>query len=343
MRLTELAERLGADLVHPDATATPDVEVTAVRPIQHAGPGHVTFLTSAEYAKYLASSKAAAVIVRRPLPKAAIPQLVHPNPYWAFARTTQLFAPPPDHTPGVHPGAFVDDDATLGADVSIQAGAVVDRGAVLGDRVTLYPGVYVGRDARIGDDSVVHANAVVQRGVTIGARALLNPGCVIGGEGFGFAPGHDGLAKIVQAGSVRIGDDVEVGANTTIDRGAMDDTVIGDGTKLDSHVQVGHNVVIGRHTLVCGMSALAGSSKVGDGVMIAGLSAVNNHCEVPDGVRLAGMSGITKSLTAPGQYAGMPAAPVGEWRRERVRIRRLPELEARVRELEARLAALDRG
>ncbi len=342
MRLTELAERLGADLVHPEATASTDVDVTAVRPIQHAGPGEVTFLTSAEYAKYLAASRAAAVIVQRPLAGAAIPQLVHPNPYWAFARTTQLFAPPADHTPGVHDGAFVSETATLGADVTIHAGAVVDRGAELGARVVLYPGAYVGRDVRIGDDSIVHANAVVQEGVTIGARVLLNPGCVIGGEGFGFAPGPDGLAKIVQAGGVRIGDDVEVGANTTIDRGAMDDTVIGDGTKIDSQVQIGHNVVIGRHSLVCGMSGLAGSSKIGNGVMIGGHSAVTNHCEVADGVQLAGMSGITKSVSQPGRYAGLPAAEVGEWRRERVRIRRLPELEARVRELEARLDALGR-
>ena len=339
MKLSELATVLGADLVAPGDTDSADVQVVGVAPIQSARAGEVTFLTSGQYARYLASTQATAVILGSADDRCPVPQLLHENPYWAFAKATQVFYRAIPHDGGVSDRAFVSPQATLGEDVAVHAFAYVDHGVRLGDRCVLYPGCYVGRDVEIGDDSVLHANCVIESGSVLGRRALVHAGAVVGGDGFGFAPGRDGLAKIQQSGKVWIGDDVEIGPNSTVDRGAMADTRIGDGTKLDSQVQLGHNVEVGEHTMICGMTAIAGSAKIGNRVIVGGHAAVSNHCELGDGVVVGGGSGVSKNIPE-GQVVGYPAIPAGDWRLQQARLRRLPKLEQRVEELERQLAAL---
>jgi UDP-3-O-[3-hydroxymyristoyl] glucosamine N-acyltransferase len=338
IRLGSLATTLGAKLVpgrgESDVDAVARHEVQGVAPLGAATPVQVSFLANPEYARYLPSTKAGAVIVAAAAEDCAAPQLVHPNPYWAFAKTAQLFFRPERLPVGVSPGAVVERGAVVGRDAAIAAGAR------LGDRVTLYPGVYVGRDAAIGDDTVLRANVVVEHEAVVGARVLIHANSVIGADGFGFAPGAGGIEKIPQTGGVVVGDDVEIGANCSVDRGAMADTVIGAGTKLDSHVHVGHNVVVGRHCMLCGMVALAGSAKLGDWVVVAGLSGVNNHVEICSHTTVGAMSGVTKSVREKGVYLGFPAQPAGAWRRQEARVRRLPELEAKVKELEGQLSEL---
>jgi len=341
MKLIDLARALDAELLVPDsASGGGDVEVEGVAPIQDAIAGQITFLTSGQYARFLADTKASAVILGARSDDCRIPQLLHENPYWAYAKATQLFYVPRPLPTGVSDRAFVSDGVQLGAEVTIHGLAYIDEGARLGDRVVVYPGAYVGRDVVIGDDTVLHANCVVEADSELGRQVIVHAGAVIGGDGFGFAPGREGLAKIVQSGRVSIGDDVEVGPNSTVDRGALADTVIGRGTKIDSQVQIAHNVTIGEDCMLCGMTAIAGSAKLGNRVLIAGHSAVNNNCEIGDNVQAGGMTGLTKHTREAGQYLGVPAMPASDWRKEQVRLRRLPKLERRVRELETALQEL---
>ncbi len=340
MKLSELARILGAELHWPNGSQAEDPRIDGVGPIQDSGPGHVTFLTSPQYARYLSDTRASAVIVGSATADVAIPQLVHANPYWAFAKATQVFFEPRAARPGISQRADIAASASLGAEVSIYPFVCVDEGAKIGDRVVLYPGVFVGADAVIGDDSVIHANAVLESDSCLGERTIVHAGVVIGGDGFGFAPGPGGLAKIAQSGRVTVDDDVEIGANSNIDRGALADTSIGRGTKIDSQVQIGHNVVVGQHCMICGMTAIAGSGKLGNGVLVAGHSAVSNHCEVGDGAKVGGMTGISKNAPAGGEYLGFPSMPAAEWRREQARLRRLPKLERRVKELEKTIERL---
>ncbi len=344
MRLDQIAETLGARLVMPAGAPPPAaVEIEGVAPLDRAGPRQLSFLASAGFARHLPATRAAAVILAAESDACPVPQLVHPKPYWAFARVSQLFWQPPRPATGVDERAWVAADAELGEEVAIAPFAYVGPGARLGDRVALFPGAYVGAGAVVGEDSVLRANAVVEEGVRVGARALIHAGAVLGGDGFGFADGEGEIAKIPQTGSVELGDDVEVGANSSVDRGALEDTLIGSDTKLDSLVQVGHGARVGHHARLCAFSAIAGSARLGNWVIIAGHGGVNNQCELPDGSTLAAMSAITKTVREPGQYAGFPAVPAAEWRKTVAASRRLPQLLERVRRLEARLAELEGG
>ncbi len=342
MRLDKIADTLGARLLMPEGSPPAgEVEIRGVAPLDRAGPDQISFLTDPSFARFLAASRAGGVIVGAAAEECPAPQLVHPKPYWAFARAAQLFWTPPRPPAGVSDRAWVAPDAVLGADVALAPFAYVGAGARLGDRVALFPGAYVGAGAVVGADSVVRANAVVEDGVRVGERALIHAGAVVGGDGFGFADGEGALAKIPQTGTVVLGDDVEIGANSSVDRGALEDTRIGDDSKLDSLVQIGHGATIGDHTRLCSMTAIAGSARLGSWVITAGHGGVNNRCELPDGSTLAAMSAITKSMREPGHYAGFPAMPADQWRKTVVATRRLPRLVERLRELERRLAALE--
>jgi UDP-3-O-[3-hydroxymyristoyl] glucosamine N-acyltransferase len=331
IRLADLAARIGAVLAGPA-----DVTVSGVGPIEEAGEGEVTFLANPRYARFACTTKAAAIIAREPVAGAKAAFLLSDNPYLAFARAVEAFHPPARPQAGVSPLAFVHPDARLGRDVTISPFTVVEMGAGVGDRTVLHPGVVVGRNAAVGEDCLLYPRVVLYEGVRVGSRVILHAGCVIGSDGFGFAPSPDGHRKIPQVGTVEIGDDVEIGANTTIDRAALGVTRIGKGTKLDNLIQVGHNVVIGSDTVIAAQTGISGSCRVGSRVMMGGQVGLAGHIEVGDGIMLGAKAGVADSLCAAESkaWSGAPAMPHGTWLRMAALLPRIPELFRRVRRLE---------
>ena len=331
--LGALAVRFGLEL-----EGDPDVELSSVASLREAGPGALSFLANPRYRRFLGTTRASAVVLDAATvadcPTAA---LITSNPYAAFARIAQLLYPTAAVTPGIHPTASIDPAAEVAADACIAAQAVVEAGAVIGARVLVGPASIVMAGARVGADTRLTSRVTLYPGVVVGERCVLHGGAVIGADGFGFAPDRDGYVKVPQVGSVRIGDDVEIGANTTVDRGAMEDTVIGEGVKLDNLVQVGHNVRIGAHTVVAGCVGISGSTSIGKRCMIGGAVGIVGHLDIGDDVAVSGFSMVTRSLQGPGMYSsGMPAVPADDWRRTVARLRRLEQLERRVARLEGR-------
>lgn len=332
MKLAALANLVGAELIAGE-NANGETDITGVAPVSAAKPGELTFLGDLAFAPYLAKSAAAAVIIAKAEPDCPAAQLVHGNPYFAFAKAAQVFHAPPRGNGRISERADVAKSARIGKGVTIHSFVTVGEDAVIGDGSELFPGAYVGPGAVIGKDTVLRANATLEHGCKLGDRVLVHAGAVIGADGFGFVPGETEIAKVPQVGAVTVGDDVEIGANTTIDRGSMHDTRVGNGTKLDSHVHVAHNCVIGEHCMLCGMSAMAGSAKLGNWVTLAGGTCVDNKVEMGDRTTLGGFSAMTKDTDGPGVYVGIPAQPVGEWRRQIVLQRRLPEILQRLKDL----------
>ncbi|MCL5965878.1 MAG: UDP-3-O-(3-hydroxymyristoyl)glucosamine N-acyltransferase [Deltaproteobacteria bacterium] len=331
IRLSDLAARIGARLAGDG-----DVLVTGVAPIEEAGPGHVTFLANPKYARRARESRAAAIIAREPVEGALARFLLCENPYYAFACAVEIFHPPARPEAGVSERAFVHPAARIGREVSIAPFAVVEEEAVIGDRTAIGAGTTVGRGVAIGEDCLIYPRVTLYRGVRVGSRVILHAGCVIGSDGFGFAPTRAGYKKIPQVGTVEIGDDVEIGANTTIDRAALGVTRIGRGTKLDNLIQVGHNVEIGRDTVIAAQAGISGSCRVGDRVMIGGQAGLAGHLDVGDGVMLGAQSGVAGPLSASESpaWSGSPAMPHAAWLRMSVLLPKLPELFRRVRRIE---------
>jgi UDP-3-O-[3-hydroxymyristoyl] glucosamine N-acyltransferase len=331
--LGELAVRFGLELA-----GDPGAEVTAVATLSSARPGTLSFLANPRYRRFLAGTQATAVVLdAEAATDCPVASLVAANPYAAFARIAQVLHPAPVHEPGVHASATVHPEADVSADAHVGPQAVIEAGAVVGPRACVGPGSVVMRDAQIGADTRLVANVVLYRGVRLGERCVLHSGVVIGADGFGFAPDRDGFVKVPQVGSVRIGHDVEIGANTTVDRGAIDDTVIEDGVKLDNQVQIGHNVRIGAHSVLAGCVGVSGSSTIGRRCMIGGAVGVVGHLEIGDDVMVTGYSMVSRSLKGPGVYSsGIPAIETAEWRKAVARLRRLEVLERRVATLEGR-------
>ncbi len=334
--LGELAVRFGLELAGDPAT-----QVSGVATIASAGPGTLTFLANPRYRRLLPATRAAAVVLdAQAAPDCPVAALVAANPYAAFARIAQLLHPQPAVAGGIHASAVVDRGATVASDAAVGAQAVIEAGAVIGPRVLVGPGSIVMAGAHIGADTRLVVRVTVYPGVRIGARCVLHAGAVLGADGFGFAPDRDGCVKVPQIGGLSIGDDVEIGANTTVDRGAIEDTVIEDGVKLDNLVQVGHNVRIGAHTVVAGCVGISGSTVIGRRCMIGGAVGIVGHLEIGDEVAVTGYSMVTHSLPGPGTYSsGTPAMPAREWRRTVARLRRLEATERRLAALERR----DRG
>jgi UDP-3-O-[3-hydroxymyristoyl] glucosamine N-acyltransferase len=329
--LGEIAARFGL-VLHGD----PDLRVDRVGTLQGAGPGALSFLANPKYRRHLAGTQATAVILdaasREACPGAAF---VADNPYAAYARVAALLHPPAPAEPGIHPSAVVAPSARVAASAQVGAQAVIEAGAQIGERVVIGPGSVVGCDSVIGDDSRLAARVTLYAGVTIGARTVVHSGAVLGADGFGIAADRDGWVKVPQVGGVRIGDDVEIGANTTIDRGAIEDTVIGNDVRLDNQIQIGHNVRIGDHTAIAGCVGISGSTTIGRHCMIAGAAGIAGHLEIVDHVVVLGLSMVSRSLLKPGVYAsGMPVSEAGEWRRTVARLKRLDDLFDRVRHLE---------
>ena len=331
VRLADLAVRIGARLVGDG-----EVVVTGISPIEEAGPGQVTFLSNPKYVRYAKDSKASAIIAREVVPGAQPAFLLSDNPYFAFACAVEVFHPPARPAPGVSDKAVVEPSARLGRDVAVSPCVVIQEGAEVGDRTVLFPGVCVGKWVSIGPDCLVYPNVVLYHGVKVGSRVILHAGCVIGSDGFGFAPTPDGYRKIPQVGTVEIEDDVEIGANTTIDRATLGVTRVSRGTKLDNLVQVGHNVVIGRDTVIAALVGIGGSTRIGSRVMIGGQAGLAGHLEVEDGIMLGAKCGVPDTLHASESrtWSGVPAMPHPTWLRMAALLPKLPELFRRVKRLE---------
>jgi UDP-3-O-[3-hydroxymyristoyl] glucosamine N-acyltransferase len=312
------------------------VTVSGIAPIEDAGPGQLTFLANPKYLRFARESNASGIIARESVPGARAPFLLSDNPYFAFALAVELFHPPARPAPGISDTAAVDPSARLGKDVTVSPFAVVGEDAEVGDRTVLFPGVCVGEGVRIGSDCLAYPNVVLYRGVKVGSRVILHAGCVIGSDGFGFAPTPEGFRKIPQVGTVEIEDDVEIGANTTIDRATLGVTRVCRGTKLDNLVQVAHNVVIGSHSAIAAQAGISGSTRIGGRVMIGGQAGLAGHLEVEDGIMLGAKCGVPDSLRASDSrvWSGVPAMPHPTWLRMATLLPKLPELFRRVKRLE---------
>lgn len=321
----------------------PTLAVTGVGTLQGARAGELSFLANPLYRRYLATTRASAVIIAEAdLEHCPVPALVADNPHLAYARIAALFDAAPDAAGqcGVHARAWVSPDAQVAADAWIGPQAVVEAGAEIGARVFVGPGCVVGAGAVLGADTRLVANVTVCHGVRIGERVLIHPGAVIGSDGFGLANDRGRWIKVPQLGSVVIGDDVEIGANTAIDRGALEDTVLEDGVKLDNLIQIAHNVRVGAHTAMAGCVGIAGSVQIGRYCTLAGGVGIAGHLQLGDHVHVTGMSLVTKSLPEAGVYSsGLPVEPGRLWNKVSARLRRLDELFRRVATLEKRLPA----
>ena len=331
LSLGEIAEYLGAQL-HGDA----GVQVDSLGTLQSAQPGQLSFLANPRYRSWLEQTRASAVLCRPDQqPFCPVAALVVDDPYLAFARISHRFDSRPRHAAGVHPSALVANTAQLGDSVSLGPNVVVEEGAVLGDGCVVMANSVIGAGSKLGARVTVWPNVTICHGVVIGDRTNIHPGAVIGSDGFGFAPSPDGWHKVAQVGGVRIGNDVDIGAGTTVDRGAIDDTFIGDGVIIDNQVQVAHNVRIGAHTAIAGKAGIAGSVTIGERCLIAGAVGISGHLEITDDVQVMAMTLVTKSITEPGVYAsGQPADRQDRWRRNTVRSRQLDDLFSRVSVLE---------
>lgn len=336
MKLRELAERLACRL-----EGDGDVEIVRVAGIQHAQPGDLTFLANPKYEAAMAHTRASAVLLRDGAPPAPCAMLRTPDPYLAFARAVGLFAPAWRPSPGVHALAAVAAGARIGGSVSIGAFVSIGEGASIGDNTVVFPNVTIGPGAQIGADCVIHSNVAIRERVIIGSRVVLQNGVVIGSDGYGFVRRGDGThEKIPQIATVVIEDDVELGANTTVDRPAVGETRIRSGTKIDNLVQIGHGVDVGRNVLMAAQVGIAGSTDVEDDVVFGGQVGVGGHLTIGRGSVAVGQSGVTNSLEPGAMVAGYPAIDSREWRKASVVFKRLPELKRRIEELEARVAAL---
>jgi UDP-3-O-[3-hydroxymyristoyl] glucosamine N-acyltransferase len=335
VKLRELAGRLGCELLGDG-----EAEATGVAGIEEAGPGDVTFVANPRYARHLAATRAAAVILA-PGQDAPVPRLVSTQPYLAFARAVALLRPPARPAPGVHPSAQVDPSAELGPGVHVGPLAVVGPGARVGARTALHPHVVLYEGVEVGEDCVLHSGVQVRERCRLGSRVVVQNGAVIGADGFGFARDGEGrYHKFPQVGIVVIEDDVEIGALTAVDRAALGETRIGRGSKLDNLVQVGHSVTIGEDTVLAGQVGIAGSTRVGSRVTLAGQVGVAGHLAIGDGVVATAQTGIPGSVEAGSVVSGYPAIDNRSWLKASAVFARLPELQRRVRELERRVASL---
>ena len=338
MKLRDLATRLDCRL-----DGDGDVDIVRVTGIAEAGPGDLTFVANAKYQKGLETTRASAVILRDDGSPAPCAVLRARDPYLAFARAVGVFAPDEPSTPGVHPFAAVSPDASIGAQVTIGPFVAVGPGASIGARTVVHPNVTIGPGAVVGEDCVIHAHVSIRERVHLGNRVVLQNGVVVGADGYGFVRRTDGsYEKIPQVATVVIEDDVELGANTTVDRPAVGETRIKAGAKIDNLVQIAHGVVVGRNAVLAAQVGISGSTVLGDNVMLGGQVGVGGHLTLGDGAVAVGQSGVTNSLAPGEQVAGYPAIDRRGWRRSSVIFKHLPDLVRRLETLERRVAELSR-
>lgn len=332
--LASLAEKLDAQL-HGDGNVT----IGAVASLENAKEGELTFLSSSSYKKFLPQCQASAVLIKQSeLDKCHTNALVVKDPYLAYAKVAQFFDNTPSCASDIAASAYIAPTATLGSNVAVGHNAVIEAGAVIGDNAQIGAGCFIGKDARIGNNTRLWANVTVYHQVQIGDHCLFQAGSVIGADGFGYANDRGSWEKIPQVGRVIIGNRVEVGALTTIDRGAIDDTIIGNGVIIDNQCQIGHNVQIGDHTAMAAATAIGGGTKIGRHCMIAGACAFNGHIEITDNVVITGMSMVMRPISEPGVYSsGVPLQPNKEWRKTAARVMKIEEMNKRLKLVENQL------
>ncbi|MQA52537.1 UDP-3-O-(3-hydroxymyristoyl)glucosamine N-acyltransferase [Pseudomonas piscis] len=340
MKLGQLAEFLGATL-----RGNAEKEITGLATLQEAGPAQLSFLANPQYRKYLVDSQAGAVLLKAAEAEAYVGDaLVVADPYLSYARVSHFFDPKPKAPAGIHPSAVIADDAQVDPTASIGAFAVIESGARIDAGVTVGAHCVIGARSVVGEGGWLAPRVTLYHDVRIGKRVVIQSGAVLGGEGFGFANSKGIWNKIAQVGGVTIGDDVEIGVNTAIDRGALADTIIGNGVKLDNQIQIAHNVQVGDHTAMAACVGISGSTKIGKHCMLAGGVGLVGHIEICDNVFLTGMTMVTHSITEPGAYSsGTAMQPAAEWRKSAARIRQLDDLARRLRQLEKRVGDVTPG
>jgi len=340
IRLDELQQALGGEFCGDPAS-----RVRAVASLRRAGPDELSFVVSERHIDAALASAAGVLIVPPDLAHRLgdRPMLKTANPHAIFARAAALLHPEPGVPVGIHPEARIGSGCTIAADVHISAGVSIGEGCVIGAGSRIDPGCVLGAGVRLGTNCRLHPNVTVYADCVVGDRVILHAGCVIGADGFGLAWEGESWVKVPQIGRVLIGDDVEIGANTTIDRGALDDTVIEDGVKIDNLVQIAHNCVIGAHTAIAGCAGIAGSTRIGRHCLIGGAAMILGHIEIGDRVTVSGASFIGKSIREPGTYTStQPQMPHPDWLRNAAQLRHLAEMRDRIRALEKKLDTLER-
>jgi UDP-3-O-[3-hydroxymyristoyl] glucosamine N-acyltransferase len=340
MTLGQLAEALGATLKGPEA-----LQITGLATLQEAGPGQLSFLANPQYRKYLDNCQAGAVLLKAADAESfAGNALIVADPYQAYARISHLFDPKPKAVAGIHPSAVVAEDAQVDASASIGPFAVIESGARIEADVSIGAHCFIGARCVVGEGGWLAPRVTLYHDVVIGKRVVIQSGAVIGGEGFGFANEKGIWRKIAQIGGVTIGDDVEIGVNTAVDRGALSDTRIGDGVKLDNQIQIAHNVQIGDHTAMAACVGISGSTRIGKHCMLAGGVGLVGHIDICDNVFVSGMTMVTRSITEPGSYSsGTAMQPLADWRKSAARIRQLDDMAKRLQQLEKRVDTVTSG
>jgi len=333
--LAEIAERIGGELVGDG-----DVVISRVATLVNADAGDLSFVANAKYRSQLSSTRASAVIVgMREKELTSLPRIISSNPYACYAKAASLLNPMERVSPGIHPTVVMGEGARVAASASIGPQAVLGREVEIGEGVVIGAGCYVGDQVKIGDETRLYPRVVIYHACQIGQRVIVHSGAVIGADGFGLANEQGRWLKIPQIGRVLVGDDVEIGANTTIDRGALDDTVIEEGVKLDNQIQIAHNVRIGAHTAMAGCVGVAGSTRIGRYCTVAGSAMIIGHLEIADRVNISVGTLVTKSISEPGTYtSSIPCLPHRDWLKNAAQLHHLNELAERVKQLEQKLS-----
>ena len=336
-QLSELAQQTGSKLEGDDCL------IESIAEISSAGSGDIAFISNPKYVEHLSTTNASALIIKAEfLEQCPVPALVADDPRLIYAKVANLLYPPKKQESGISVNVFVSELSTISETASISTGAVVSAGASIGAGTQIGAGCVIESDAVIGDNTRISANVTVGHGCKIGDDCIIHSGVVLGADGFGFVKEGDSYLKIPQIGSVHIGNNVEIGANTTIDRGALENTVIGNGVKLDNQIQIAHGVVIGDNTVISAACAIAGSTHIGSGCLIGGLVGIVEHLDITDNVIITGRTMVTRSITQPGSYSSStPMDTTENWRKNSARFRRLDELAKRVSRLEKTNKSVD--
>lgn len=338
LRIDEIVSRLGGSLEGDGS-----VLISQVGTLASAVAGQIAFLANTKYKQQLHTTQASAVILSPQFSaECDLPRIIHSNPYAYYARVVSLLNPLKGRPQHIHPSAVV--HSSVPASASIGEHVVIGENVQIGENVTIFPGCVIGDDVTIGEDSLLYPNVVIYNSCLVGSRAVIQAGAVIGGDGFGFAKEGDKWLKIPQIGRVVIGNDVEIGANTSIDRGALDDTVIADGVKIDNQIQIAHNVTIGEHSAMAGCVGIAGSTKIGRRCTIGGAGMIVGHLELADDVHVSAGTMVTKSLRKPGQYTSIfPLEAHENWLKNAAQIKRLALLSERISELEKKIEQMEKS
>nr|WP_315469139.1 UDP-3-O-(3-hydroxymyristoyl)glucosamine N-acyltransferase [uncultured Undibacterium sp.] len=342
IRLAELVDRFGGQLI-----GNPDIQVVGIAPLSDASDRHITFLSNSKFRSQAEKTQAIALILSEQDHQQIADvyqgaRIVTPNPYVYFAKAAQYFFDLHAVIPaqGIHPSAWVSPQAEVAASASIAAHVSIEAGAVIGEHVVIAAGVSIGRGVAIGNNSQINANASIYNDCIIGQRCIIHSGAVIGADGFGFANEKGKWIKIPQTGRVVVGDDVEIGANTSIDRGALADTIIENGVKLDNQIQIGHNCHIGENTAMAGCVGVAGSAKIGKNCTFGGAAMVLGHLTIADNVHISSGSMVSRSIHEPGQYTGFyPLAKNADWEKTAVIVRNLDSMRDKLKQLEKTVKA----